>query len=68
MKERVLILVLLLAAVVVLIISDFGNQPKVYDCRLAEWHPDIPKEVREECRKLKNEINNQLREKNKIYI
>lgn len=24
---------------------------KVYDCGMAEWHPDIPKEVKEECRK-----------------
>ena len=24
---------------------------RVYDCGMAEWHPDIPLEVREECRK-----------------
>jgi hypothetical protein len=24
---------------------------KFYDCGMAEWHPDIPKEVKEECRK-----------------
>ena len=24
---------------------------RFYDCGMAEWHPDIPKEVREECRK-----------------
>jgi uncharacterized protein YebE (UPF0316 family) len=24
---------------------------KVYDCGMAEWHPDIPNEVKEECRK-----------------
>ena len=24
---------------------------KVYDCGMAEWHPDIPIDVREECRK-----------------
>ncbi len=23
----------------------------IYDCGMAEWHPDIPKEVKEECRK-----------------
>lgn len=22
-----------------------------YDCGMAEWHPDIPKEVKEACRK-----------------
>ncbi len=24
---------------------------RVYDCGMAEWHPDIPNEVRQECRK-----------------
>ena len=26
---------------------------KVYDCGMAEWHPDIPVEVKEECRRLR---------------
>jgi len=26
---------------------------------MAEWHPDIPKEVKEECRKLKMQYNNE---------
>ena len=24
---------------------------RVYDCGMAEWHPDIPIDVKEECRK-----------------
>ena len=24
---------------------------KIYNCEMAEWHPDIPKEVKEECRR-----------------
>ena len=24
---------------------------RIYDCGMAEWHPDIPREVKEECRK-----------------
>lgn len=24
---------------------------RVYDCSMAEWHPDIPNSVKEECRK-----------------
>lgn len=24
---------------------------KVYDCGMAEWHPDIPNAVKEECRR-----------------
>ncbi len=27
------------------------EQIRFYDCGMAEWHPDIPKEVKEECRK-----------------
>ena len=23
---------------------------RVYDCGMAEWHPDIPPKVKEECR------------------
>lgn len=29
------------------------TEERVYDCGMAEWHPDIPKEVKEECRKLR---------------
>ena len=28
-------------------------ETKIYDCSMAEWHPDIPKDVKEECRKLR---------------
>lgn len=49
------IIIVVLAATIV---SIFGyliiqNQPqgRYYDCGMAEWHPDIPKEVREECRR-----------------
>jgi hypothetical protein len=40
----------------------FGNslpQQRVYDCGMAEWHPDIPNKVREECRKLRNKNYNE---------
>lgn len=55
MKERFLIVILLMLCTYVLISSDFGNQSRVYDCNIAEWHPDIPKYVREECRRLRKE-------------
>lgn len=25
----------------------------IYDCGMAEWHPDIPADVKEECRKIR---------------
>ena len=28
---------------------------RVYDCGMAEWHPDIPSEVRNQCRELKQQ-------------
>jgi hypothetical protein len=54
---KIIILFLIGAAVSILVFSDFGNSNsvKVYDCSLAEWHPDFPKDVREACRKLKLE-------------
>lgn len=30
---------------------------KVYDCRYARWHPDIPNEVRDECSRLQRNID-----------
>lgn len=31
-----------------------ANEYKIYDCSLAEFHPDYPAEVKEECRKLRS--------------
>lgn len=31
------------------------EQYKVYDCSLAEFHPDYPPAVREECRKIRQQ-------------
>jgi hypothetical protein len=28
---------------------------RVYDCGMAEWHPDIPPKVKKECRELKQQ-------------
>jgi hypothetical protein len=45
----------LIAAVLILVFTDYGSQTRVYDCGMAEWHPDIPNKVKEECRKLRYE-------------
>ncbi len=56
MKQALLFSVLLLTVTGV-IISILNMIPvpeyRVYDCSMAEFHPDIPKEVREECRKIR---------------
>ena len=36
------------------------EQYRVYDCSIAEFHPDYPKEVREECRRIRNNTNTTL--------
>jgi hypothetical protein len=53
------IIIVLLAATVVSILGYIiiQNQPqgRYYDCGMAEWHPDIPNEVKEECRRRRQE-------------
>lgn len=49
----VVIVLLVVAAVTILITTNFGaGTTVIYDCRLAEFHPDFPPSVKEECRKL----------------
>jgi hypothetical protein len=55
-------------ALLILIFTDYGNQPKVYDCSLAEWHPDIPTQVKEECRKMRLEEQHRSRQIEKKTI
>lgn len=54
---KFVIIILTLAAAALLSYSDFGdsNQVKIYDCSIAEWHPDVPINIRKECRKLRLE-------------
>lgn len=56
MRQALLFAVLLLT-VTGIMISILNMIPvpeyRVYDCSIAEFHPDYPKEVREECRKLR---------------
>jgi hypothetical protein len=35
----------------------YGPRSRVYDCSLAEFHPDFPVAVREECRRIKRDTN-----------
>ena len=53
LKNTTVIFITLILAVSILIFTDFSkNRTKVYDCRDAHWHPDIPIEVKKECAKL----------------
>ena len=42
---------LALAMFGLIVLGNSLPQQRVYDCGMAEWHPDIPPKVREECRK-----------------
>ena len=51
----VIIFVCLLLAMIGIIVfnSDMPNR-QYYDCSMAEFHPDYPQQVKEECRRLRS--------------
>jgi len=53
------VILIIAAVVIVLVFGNYGKQGKVYDCGIAEWHPDVPQEVREECRKLRRQYKHE---------
>lgn len=53
--KRMLLALLVITSVIIYITLRYSTVTVVYDCRMIEQHLDIPKEVREECRKLKIE-------------
>jgi hypothetical protein len=55
MKQKITVLLLMIVALCILLFADWGPQGRVYACGMAEWHPDIPAEVKEECRKMRRE-------------
>lgn len=50
MKDKLLIVLVVILGVLFFIYKP-ESTGRVYDCGMAEWHPDIPKEVKEECRR-----------------
>ncbi len=55
MKDKIIILLILLVALFVLSNAEWSNRTVVYDCSLAEISPDYPQEVKNECRRLRIE-------------
>jgi hypothetical protein len=49
-KEYGILLCILLLLCTFVFLNINEKQWKVYDCEMAQWHPDIPKQVREQCR------------------
>lgn len=57
-RENIEIALVIIGSIIALVIVVFAfpkHEVKVYDCGMAEWHPDIPNEVKEQCRKLRAE-------------
>lgn len=54
---KIVTLLIIALTLLVVVFTDYSKNGRtiVYDCGMAEWHPDIPKEVKEECRKLRME-------------
>ena len=58
LRNTIVIIVLVLVAVTILVSTNFGaGTTVIYDCRIAEFHPDYPAEVKQECRKLIKDSN-----------
>jgi len=55
LKENIALVVAILAILAAFMYADTGEGYRVYDCGMAEWHPDIPLEVRKQCRELKHQ-------------
>ena len=51
MKENIALVVAILAILAAFMYFDTGENYRVYDCGMAERHPDIPQQVKEECRR-----------------
>ena len=53
--KTVIITIIATSIVLIAVLSIIPAPPegRYYDCSIAEFHPDFPKEVKEECRKLR---------------
>ena len=54
-KISVVIAILAIVATILFLAGYEGEQTRVYDCGMAEWHPDIPNDVKQECRRIRYE-------------
>jgi len=70
-KITFIVAVMAIISALLMIFSTDGVSGRVYDCGMAEWHPDIPPKVKEECRRRALEIWKEQQEKlerSKPYI
>ena len=68
MKNHILLFVVISISLLIIITNEFDIGGQYYDCGMAEWHPDIPKEVKEECRRIRYEERKKQIEQRQITI
>jgi hypothetical protein len=66
MKDTIICVVGLFLCAALVVFGDFGPEGRVYDCNMAEWHPDIPLEIKEECRKMRKEFYEHEKQKTRL--
>ncbi len=54
MRELLIAAATLIAALIFLLTGFGESEERVYNCDLAEFHPDYPAKVKEECRRLRS--------------
>jgi len=64
MKQAFIAIVLVFAMITLSTCDE--PQQRMYDCGMAEWHPDIPPKVKEECRRRALEYWREHQNKNTI--
>jgi hypothetical protein len=67
-KDRIIVAIVVVICIFILIASNYGKSEKVYDCRLADWHPDVPAEIKKQCRELRYEQWKNEQSKTQVYI
>lgn len=66
--KDIIIIILGASLMVCFLIMAKPDQGRIYDCGMAEWHPDIPNKVKEECRRLHYEEWKRQQEESKKLI
>ena len=63
--KNILIVIVAFIAVFLIAINNWGGPPgRYYNCRDLDFHPDIPPQVRVECRKMIKERLDEERKRN----
>ena len=51
MKISITAIIVMLGLLLAILLLPIDEEIVVYDCGIAEWHPNVPEDVKEECRK-----------------